>query len=253
MNVYNIAPLAMNLYESQEHGDNLYTINDGVTRGGLTKNRWTNWNDGVVSEGGYVELEWDDTYYIDHVGLHLYTDRNVDVPSDITLVYLNPNTNEYEEVKNVSYNALNRSYFKENIVYFDPITTSNLRIVLHANKDKFIGLTEVNVYGCLNHIEQSFVNDTEEVVDVNEEEEVIEEEVIDDSTNNEEVIEEIVEEPIEHNEEEIIEENDDIDIVEEIDQEQQSEEVDEDQVEEVKETSIDEVDQNDEVTEETNA
>lgn len=143
---FNIAPNAVTLIESEAKGDNLKAMNDGQIGGLLKKQRWTNWNDGHSTEGGYVGMTWDKVYKISDVGLYFFTDIDVRLPEQVTMEYHNPETGQWQPVKSMHHDDFSFILWHENKISFDKVVTDGIRVKMQAQPNRFVGLTEVKVY-----------------------------------------------------------------------------------------------------------
>ena len=126
--------------------DNIININDGViSKGNSPKNRWTNWGKSGGNYDDYVGIEFNKQYNINKVGLSLYRDSGVELPSEIIVEYFDGEN--WMEVSNQSKRVGFTVDGTEEIT-FDEITTNKVRVLLKENTTdkKAVGLTEFEVY-----------------------------------------------------------------------------------------------------------
>ncbi|MEG1002767.1 MAG: Ig-like domain-containing protein [Clostridium sp.] len=126
--------------------DNINNINDGIiSKGNSPQNRWTNWGKGSQDYNDYVGIEFDKDYLIGKVGLSLYKDSGVEIPSEIIIEYFDGE--KFIPVKNQSKTKGFTEVGTEEIT-FDAIKTNKIRAYLKENTtaNKAVGLTEFEVY-----------------------------------------------------------------------------------------------------------
>ena len=126
--------------------DNINNINDGViSKGNNPQNRWTNWGKASQNYDDYVGVEFDKEYTISRIGLSLYSDHGVAIPSEITVEYFNGK--EWVKVSNQSKTTGFTVEGTEEIT-FDAIKTTKIRALLKEDtaENKAVGLTEFEVY-----------------------------------------------------------------------------------------------------------
>lgn len=126
--------------------DNINNINDGViSKNNSPQNRWTNWGKPGENYDDYVGIEFNKAYSINKVGISLYKDHGVEIPSEITIEYLDGE--EWKEVANQSKKTGFSAEGTEEIT-FDTVKTNKIRALLKEDTDanKAVGLTEFEVY-----------------------------------------------------------------------------------------------------------
>lgn len=126
--------------------DNINNINDGViSKGNNPQNRWTNWGKVSQNYDDYVGIEFDREYTISRIGLSLYSDHGVAIPSEIIVEYFNGA--EWVQVSNQSKTTGFTVEGTEEIT-FDAVTTTKVRASLKEDtaQNKAVGLTEFEVY-----------------------------------------------------------------------------------------------------------
>ena len=136
-------PKAFTTYEGS---DNINNINDGViSKNNSPQNRWTNWGKPGGNYDDYVGIEFSKAYSINKIGLSLYKDHGVEIPSEIIVEYLDGE--EWKEVKNQSKKTGFSEEGTEEIT-FNTVKTSKIRALLKedTNANKAVGLTEFEVY-----------------------------------------------------------------------------------------------------------
>ncbi|MBX7292788.1 Ig-like domain-containing protein [Clostridium chauvoei] len=143
LNEGSIYPKASTSYQGP---DSVNAINDGViSKGNSPKNRWTNWGKPGGNYDDYVTIEFDKEHSINKVGLSLYRDAGVEIPSEIIIEYFDGSN--WIPVSNQSKkNGFSADGTEE--ISFDSITTNKIRALLKedTNANKAIGLTEFEVY-----------------------------------------------------------------------------------------------------------
>lgn len=133
-------------FTSYSGPDNINNINDGViSKGNNPQNRWTNWGKASQDYGDYVGIEFDKEYTISRIGLSLYSDSGVAIPSEIIVEYFDGN--DWMKVSNQSKTTGFTVEDTEEIT-FDAINTTKIRALLKEDtaQNKAVGLTEFEVY-----------------------------------------------------------------------------------------------------------
>lgn len=133
-------------FTSYSGPDNINNINDGViSKGNNPQNRWTNWGKASQDYDDYVGIEFDKEYTISRIGLSLYSDSGVAIPSEIIVEYFD--SNDWVRVSNQSKTTGFTVEDTEEIT-FDAINTTKIRALLKEDKaqNKAVGLTEFEVY-----------------------------------------------------------------------------------------------------------
>lgn len=133
-------------FTSYSGPDNINNINDGViSKGNSPQNRWTNWGKGSQNYDDYVGIEFNREYTINKIGLSLYSDHGVAIPSEIIVEYFNGT--DWVQVANQSKTT---GFTVEGIekITFDAVTTTKIRALLKEDtaQNKAVGLTEFEVY-----------------------------------------------------------------------------------------------------------
>lgn len=126
--------------------DNINNINDGViSKGNDPQNRWTNWGKASQNYDDYVGIEFDKEYTISRIGLSLYSDSGVAIPSEIIVEYFDGK--DWVKVSNQSKTTGFTVEGTEEIT-FDAINTTKIRALLKEDtaENKAVGLTEFEVY-----------------------------------------------------------------------------------------------------------
>lgn len=133
-------------FTSYSGPDNINNINDGViSKGNSPQNRWTNWGKGSQNYDDYVGIEFNREYTINRIGLSLYSDHGVAIPSEIVVEYFNGT--DWVQVSNQSKTTGFTVEGTEEIT-FDAVTTTKIRALLKEDtaQNKAVGLTEFEVY-----------------------------------------------------------------------------------------------------------
>lgn len=133
-------------FTSYSGPDNINNINDGViSKGNDPQNRWTNWGKASQNYDDYVGIEFDKEYTISRIGLSLYSDSGVAIPSEIIVEYFDGK--DWVKVSNQSKTTGFTVDGTEEIT-FDAINTTKVRALLKENtsENKAVGLTEFEVY-----------------------------------------------------------------------------------------------------------
>ena len=133
-------------FTSYSGPDNINNINDGViSKGNSPQNRWTNWGKGSQNYDDYVGIEFNRKYTINKIGLSLYSDHGVAIPSEIIVEYFNGT--DWVQVANQSKTTGFTVEGTEEIT-FDAVTTTKIRALLKEDtaQNKAVGLTEFEVY-----------------------------------------------------------------------------------------------------------
>ena len=133
-------------FTSYSGPDNINNINDGViSKGNSPQNRWTNWGKGSQNYDDYVGIEFNREYTINKIGLSLYSDHGVAIPSEIIVEYFNGT--DWVQVANQSKTTGFTVEGTEEIT-FDAVTTTKIRALLKEDtaQNKAVGLTEFEVY-----------------------------------------------------------------------------------------------------------
>lgn len=133
-------------FTSYSGPDNINNINDGViSKGNSPQNRWTNWGKGSQNYDDYVGIEFNREYAINKIGLSLYSDHGVAIPSEIIVEYFNGT--DWVQVANQSKTTGFTVEGTEEIT-FDAVTTTKIRALLKEDtaQNKAVGLTEFEVY-----------------------------------------------------------------------------------------------------------
>ena len=133
-------------FTSYSGPDNINNINDGViSKGNNPQNRWTNWGKESQDYDDYVGIEFDKEYTISRIGLSLYSDSGVAIPSEIIVEYFDGN--DWVKVSNQSKTTGFTVEDTEEIT-FDAINTTKIRALLKEDtaQNKAVGLTEFEVY-----------------------------------------------------------------------------------------------------------
>ncbi|GAB6167921.1 hypothetical protein JCM1393_03810 [Clostridium carnis] len=136
-------PRAFTTYEGP---DNINNINDGIiSKANLPNNRWTNWGKPGANYDEYVGIEFDREYTINKVGISLYKDGGVEIPSEILIEYFDGE--KWIAVSNQSKTKTFSVQGNEEIS-FNTIKTNKIRALLRGNKEfnKAVGVTEFEVY-----------------------------------------------------------------------------------------------------------
>lgn len=133
-------------FTSYSGPDSINNINDGViSKGNNPQNRWTNWGKASQDYDDYVGIEFDKEYTISRIGLSLYSDSGVAIPSEIIVEYFDGN--DWVKVSNQSKTT---GFTVEDIeeITFDAINTTKIRALLKEDtaQNKAVGLTEFEVY-----------------------------------------------------------------------------------------------------------
>ncbi len=126
--------------------DSVNNINDGiVSKVSQPKNRWTNWGKPGGNYDEYVGIEFDKEYSISKIGISLYTDGGVAIPSEILVEYWNGN--EWVGVSNQSKTTGFSAEGTEEIT-FDEVDTTKIRTLLKEDTvaNKAVGITEFYIY-----------------------------------------------------------------------------------------------------------
>jgi len=126
--------------------DSINDINDGVvSKESNPKNRWTNWGKPGENYDDYIGIEFDKEYSINKIGISLYSDYGVAIPSEILVEYWNGN--EWVGVSNQSKTKGFSAAGTEEIT-FDEVNTTKIRALLKEDTtaNKAVGLTEFYVY-----------------------------------------------------------------------------------------------------------
>ncbi|MDU4884438.1 Ig-like domain-containing protein [uncultured Clostridium sp.] len=133
-------------FTSYSGPDNINNINDSViSKGNDPQNRWTNWGKASQDYDDYVGIEFDKVYTISRIGLSLYSDSGVAIPSEIIVEYFDGN--DWMKVSNQSKTTGFTVEDTEEIT-FDAINTTKIRALLKEDtaQNKAVGLTEFEVY-----------------------------------------------------------------------------------------------------------
>ena len=133
-------------FTSYSGPDNINNINDGViSKGNDPQNRWTNWGKESQNYDDYVGIEFDKEYTISRIGLSLYSDHGVAIPSEIIVEYFDGK--EWVKVSNQDKTTEFTVEGTEEIT-FDAINTTKIRALLKEDtaENKAVGLTEFEVY-----------------------------------------------------------------------------------------------------------
>ncbi|MGG7079663.1 Ig-like domain-containing protein, partial [Clostridium sardiniense] len=126
--------------------DSINNINDGViSKVSEPKNRWTNWGKPGENYDEYAGIEFDEEYSIGKIGISLYSDQGVAIPSEILVEYWNGN--EWIGVSNQSKTTGFSAEGTEEIT-FDEVNTTKIRALLKEDTvaNKSVGITEFYVY-----------------------------------------------------------------------------------------------------------
>ncbi|WP_056476676.1 Ig-like domain-containing protein [Bacillus sp. FJAT-25509] len=126
--------------------DSINYINDGVVnKASSPKNRWTNWGKPGENYDDNVGIEFGTEYSVNKIGISLYSDYGVAIPSEILVEYWNGN--EWVGVSNQSKTKGFSAAGTEEIT-FDEVGTSKIRALLKedTSANKAVGLTEFYVY-----------------------------------------------------------------------------------------------------------
>ncbi|WHY77094.1 Ig-like domain-containing protein [Neobacillus sp. WH10] len=126
--------------------DSVNNINDGiVSKVSSPKNRWTNWGKPGQNYDEYVGIEFNEEYSISKIGISLYTDGGVAIPSEILVEYWNGN--EWLGVSNQSKTTGFSAEGTEEIT-FDEVDTTQIRTLLKEDTvaNKAVGITEFYIY-----------------------------------------------------------------------------------------------------------
>ncbi|WP_369900838.1 Ig-like domain-containing protein [Bacillus manliponensis] len=126
--------------------DSISDINDGVvSKESKPKNRWTNWGKPGENYDDHIGIEFDKEHSINKIGMSLYSDNGVAIPSEILVEYWNGN--EWASVSNQSKTKGFSAEGTEEIT-FDEVNTTKIRALLKEDTaaNKSVGLTEFYVY-----------------------------------------------------------------------------------------------------------
>lgn len=126
--------------------DSINNINDGVvSKENNPKNRWTNWGKPGENYDDHIGIEFDKEYSVNKIGISLYSDGGVAIPSEILVEYWNGN--EWASVSNQSKTKGFSAAGIEEIT-FDQVNTTKIRALLKEDTaaNKAVGLTEFYVY-----------------------------------------------------------------------------------------------------------
>ncbi|MGG7078238.1 Ig-like domain-containing protein, partial [Clostridium sardiniense] len=126
--------------------DSVNSINDGiVSKDTQAKNRWTNWGKPGGNYDDYVGIEFDEEYSISKIGISLYSDHGVAIPSEILVEYWNGD--EWISVSNQS-KTTGFSVEGTEEITFDEVNTTKIRALLKEDTvaNKAVGLTEFYIY-----------------------------------------------------------------------------------------------------------
>lgn len=126
--------------------DNINHINDGIiSKNNSPQNRWTNWGKANQNYDDYVGIEFQKEESISKVGLSLYKDSGVEIPSEIIVEYWNGS--EWIAISNQS-KTTGFTEIGTEVITFDTVNTTQIRALLKENTtaNKAVGLTEFEVY-----------------------------------------------------------------------------------------------------------
>ncbi|MEY8351503.1 Ig-like domain-containing protein [Bacillus cereus] len=126
--------------------DSINDINDGVvSKESTPKNRWTNWGKPGENYDDHIGIEFDKEYAVKKIGISLYSDYGVAIPSEILVEYWNG-----KEWTSVSNQSKTKGFSAEGIeeITFDEVNTTKIRALLKEDTaaNKAVGLTEFYVY-----------------------------------------------------------------------------------------------------------
>lgn len=126
--------------------DSINDINDGVvSKESNPKNRWTNWGKPGENYDDHIGIEFEKEHSVNKIGISLYSDDGVAIPSEILVEYWNGN-----EWASVSNQSKTKGFSAEGIeeITFDEVNTTKIRALLKEDTaaNKAVGLTEFYVY-----------------------------------------------------------------------------------------------------------
>lgn len=126
--------------------DSINDINDGVvSKESNPKNRWTNWGKPGENYDDYVGIEFDKEHSVNKIGISLYSDSGVAIPSEISVEYWNGS-----KWIGVSNQSKTKRFSAEGIeeITFNEVNTTKIRALLKEDTvaNKAVGLTEFYVY-----------------------------------------------------------------------------------------------------------
>lgn len=126
--------------------DSINDINDGVvSKESTPKNRWTNWGKPGENYDDHIGIEFDKEHSVNKIGISLYSDYGVAIPSEILVEYWNGN-----EWASVSNQSKTKGFSAEGVeeITFDEVNTTKIRVLLKEDTaaNKAVGLTEFYVY-----------------------------------------------------------------------------------------------------------
>ncbi len=160
----NIAPDYAELVEScGTPADTLTSITNG-TKNVLnsTAERWTNWNDHLLSSTPSITFTWDEAHKIDTVKLWFFIDGSVSVPEKVTISVAEDQAGI--DFREVTYTAGAYQGNAENVFTFDSVKNAKaVKIAMKQQGNGYVGLTEAEIWTTSMGYE---VNDTAELEDL---------------------------------------------------------------------------------------
>ncbi|WP_196472215.1 Ig-like domain-containing protein [Bacillus sp. SRB1LM] len=144
LNEGKIYPKAFGSYTAGS--DSIKYINDGVvSKENNPKNRWTNWGKPGENYDDHIGIEFEKEHSVNKIGISLYSDDGVAIPSEILVEYWNGN-----EWASVSNQSKTKGFSAEGIeeITFNEVNTTKIRALLKEDTaaNKAVGLTEFYVY-----------------------------------------------------------------------------------------------------------
>jgi len=141
----NIAPFAALSASFTSPWDNLNEINDGIISYGDPRSRWTNYSD-PSSTDAWIEFDFNTHFgnaqLIRQINAYVFApDVNVQVPASIRVRYFDGAN--WVDVSNAD--GGETPVVRKNIITFDSVLTTRLRIYLTPQAGRFVGLTEVEI------------------------------------------------------------------------------------------------------------
>ena len=142
--------------------NNLYAINNEISGVGMdlpNNETWGSWS-ANRTETGWLTYEWSNEYSIDSTIIYFWTDTDlqnagngVAMPQSYSVQYWNATSSEWNDVTLLSGETYPLNRLEANVVRFETISTTKLRLLMNASTDgatyAALGVTEWEVYSTI--------------------------------------------------------------------------------------------------------
>lgn len=123
----------------------LWNIINDNTDINASANSWTNWQEGEQRSGDHIGVDFGRDIRTENIAVHVFTDYGCQPPEEFELQYWDGSN--WVSAQNQKLDGKEVMTQGENVITFDEITTSKLRLVMQAVDGYALAVSEFQVFG----------------------------------------------------------------------------------------------------------